>query len=105
LAGVAAAGASAQEGGPGREGGVPQGSRGAQAVQAARYFGAAEALRRAVGAALSPADRIDHERATAQARAVLGGEAFDVARAAGAAAPLDEVVEEALERGLVPLRK
>jgi tetratricopeptide (TPR) repeat protein len=66
-----------------------------QPAAAARYFGAAEALRRAVGAALSPADQIDHQRAIAGARDSIGGCAFQAAWDAGAQSPLEAVVDEA----------
>ena len=63
---------------------------------AGRRFGAAEALRRAVGAALSPADAIDHRRAEKVARAAVGSSAYSAARRAGENAALDSIMDEAL---------
>ena len=63
---------------------------------AGRRFGAAEALRRAVGAALSPADAIDHRRAERTARAAVGSSAYSAARRAGENTELDSIMDEAL---------
>ena len=73
-----------------------------QPETAARLFGAAGALRRAVGAALSPADRIAHRRAEARARAAAGAAAFAAARAAGAQAPIEAVLDGALAAARPP---
>jgi non-specific serine/threonine protein kinase len=67
-----------------------------QAARAARLFGAVEALREALGAPIFPCDRADHERHAAMARRALGEGAFDAARAAGRALPLDDAVAYAL---------
>jgi non-specific serine/threonine protein kinase len=64
------------------------------AEPAARLFGAAEALREAVGAPV-PRHRGQHDRAVAAARAVLGPEAFARAWSAGRALPLADAVMEA----------
>jgi predicted ATPase/transcriptional regulator with XRE-family HTH domain len=63
---------------------------------AARLFGAAAALREAVGAPLAPADRAAHDRDLAATRAALDEAAFAAAWAAGQALPLDQAVAEAL---------
>ncbi|HET8627272.1 MAG TPA: LuxR C-terminal-related transcriptional regulator [Thermomicrobiales bacterium] len=70
----------------------------AGAARAARLFGAAEALRAAIGTAadaLSPTERARDERAIAAARAALGARAFANAWAAGRAMTLDAAVAEA----------
>jgi non-specific serine/threonine protein kinase len=63
--------------------------------QAARLFGAADALREATGAAV-PRRRGQYERAVAASRAALGAQAFSDAWAAGRALPLAEAIREAL---------
>jgi non-specific serine/threonine protein kinase len=68
--------------------------------QAGRLFGAAEALRLGVGAALSPADAIDHQRAEELARAAAGARAYSAARRAGAGTELDSIIDEALRGAL-----
>jgi predicted ATPase/class 3 adenylate cyclase len=72
-----------------------------QAVQAARWFGAAELLRDAIGAPLSPVDRTEYEHSIATTRGALGDEAFAMARAAGRALLLEQASAEAL--GPAPL--
>jgi hypothetical protein len=64
--------------------------------RAARLLGAAEALRVAHGTPLTPADRLAVDTATLAARAALGDEAFETARAAGRALTLEEAVAQAL---------
>jgi tetratricopeptide (TPR) repeat protein len=64
--------------------------------RAARLLGAAEALREELGLPLSPADSPAVEATAAAARAALGDEAFEAARAAGRALPLERAVAEAL---------
>jgi predicted ATPase/class 3 adenylate cyclase/Tfp pilus assembly protein PilF len=59
---------------------------------AARLFGAAEALREAIGAPLSPADRDEHERLVAPARAGLAPDEFAAAWAAGREMPLEQAL-------------
>jgi predicted ATPase/DNA-binding SARP family transcriptional activator len=68
--------------------------------QAGRLFGAAEALRLGVGAALSPADAIDHQRAEELARAAAGDRAYSAARRAGSGIELDSIIDEALRGAL-----
>jgi non-specific serine/threonine protein kinase len=67
-----------------------------QPGRAARLFGAAEALRTAFGAPVPPADRAEHERDGAAARAALGDQPFAAAWAAGQAMTLEQAVECAL---------
>ena len=67
-----------------------------QAEPAARLFGAAEALRAAIGAPLAPSERADYDRYVAATCAALGQEAFTAAWEAGRALSLDEAVAWAL---------
>jgi predicted ATPase/DNA-binding SARP family transcriptional activator len=71
-------------------------------ARAARLFGAVDTLREEIGASLSPADRDEHERLAAAARAALGEEAFAAAWAAGRGAPPEgwSAFEEALAHAL-----
>jgi predicted ATPase/DNA-binding SARP family transcriptional activator len=69
-----------------------------QPARAARLFGAAEALRVAVGAPLSPADRTFIEPDLIAARSQLDAAVFDDAWAAGATLNLDQLVSYALGR-------
>jgi tetratricopeptide (TPR) repeat protein len=66
--------------------------------RAVRLLGAAEALREAVGIPLPPAYRAAHERDVAAARAQLDEAAFAAAWAAGRALPLEQAIDEALDR-------
>jgi non-specific serine/threonine protein kinase len=70
-----------------------------QPERAARLFGAAEALREAIGAPV-PRHLGQYARATGHARDALGERAFDDAWAAGRALPLTDAVKEAA--GLSP---
>jgi hypothetical protein len=70
-----------------------------QAERAARLFGAAEALRAAIGAPLPPGDRVRCHRGLALTRAALGEEAFAAAWAAGRAMSLNQATAYALEDG------
>jgi non-specific serine/threonine protein kinase len=67
-----------------------------QAERAARLFGAAEVLREAIGVALLPAERADHERAVAAARAGVDEAAFAMAWGHGRAMTLEQAAEYAL---------
>jgi predicted ATPase/DNA-binding CsgD family transcriptional regulator len=67
-----------------------------QPERAARLGGAAEAQRKAVGAALSPDQQADSDAALAGARAELGERTFMDAWAAGLALSWDEAADEAL---------
>ena len=68
-----------------------------QPERAARLFGAAEALREAIGAPLPPSGRDDHEREVAAARAHLDEHAFVQALAEGQAMSLEQAIAYALE--------
>jgi predicted ATPase/DNA-binding CsgD family transcriptional regulator len=61
-----------------------------QMESAARLFGAGEALREAVGAALALPERATYEHVIATARATLGDDAFAAAWAVGRVLSLDE---------------
>ncbi len=67
-----------------------------QPERAARLCGMAAALREEVGWPLPPADRPEHERTEAAARAVLGEAAFESERAKGYALSLEEAIADAL---------
>ena len=69
---------------------------------AARLLGAAEALRRAIGAPLTPADRSEYDARVAAARAQLGDGAFAAVWAEGRAMSLEQAVACALEAPLTP---
>jgi hypothetical protein len=72
-----------------------------QPVGAARYFGAAEALRESLGVAIWPVRRALYDHALETVRAALDAEAFDVVWAEGRAMTLEQAVEYALERDYV----
>ena len=78
--------------------GAVVGAQGAPAW-AAHLWGAAEALREAIGAPMPPVYRADYERAVAATRTVLGEEAFGRAWAEGRATPLDQGTSNALKMG------
>ncbi len=63
---------------------------------AARLLGAAERLREAIGAPLSPSDRADCHRDVVATRTALGKAKFAAAWAAGRAMPLDRAIGDAL---------
>jgi len=65
-------------------------------ADAARLWGAAEALREQIGTPMWPVDRPDYEAAVAAARAALDNEAFDAAWQAGRALSWEQAVDEAL---------
>lgn len=67
-----------------------------QAKRAARLFGAAEALREAIGTPLLPSERAGHERHVATVRARLGEEALEQAWSQGRAMSLEQAVEYTL---------
>jgi DNA-binding NarL/FixJ family response regulator len=64
--------------------------------RAARLFGAAQALRQALGASLSPAERARYEPDLAATRAALGEAAFEAASAEGRAMPPERAIDYAL---------
>src|SRR5262249_30544262 len=67
-----------------------------RAASAARWFGAADAMRERSGAVSSVIWRAEHERNVAATRASLGEEAFTAAWAAGRALSMDAAIAEAL---------
>ncbi len=68
-----------------------------QPRRAAHLFGAAKALRAAIGVPLPPNERDRYDREVAALREALGEEAFAAAWAAGRAMTLEEAVAYALE--------
>ncbi len=68
-----------------------------QAEAAARFFGAAAALREIVGSPVPVVEQGAYNRGIVAARAQLGEAAVQAAWAAGSSMPLDEAVAEALE--------
>jgi tetratricopeptide (TPR) repeat protein len=68
-----------------------------QAEQAVRLYGAAAALREALGTPIPPVERASHERNLATAHAQLGGTALTRAWAEGAAMTLNQAAGYALE--------
>jgi hypothetical protein len=73
-----------------------------QPEQAARLFGAVEALLEAVDGHMWPADRADYERSVAAVRAALSADAFAAAWAEGRAMPLERAMCVALEESEIP---
>jgi tetratricopeptide (TPR) repeat protein len=71
----------------------------AQSELAARLFGAAERLRAAMGAPLSPAERVEHDRSVAALRTALAEAAYAAAWTEGRAMPLEEITASALVEG------
>ncbi|MBF6612799.1 MAG: tetratricopeptide repeat protein [Chloroflexi bacterium] len=67
-----------------------------QDERAARLFGAAAALRKAVGAPLNPSDRARYEQSLATIRGRRGEESFSAFWTAGAALPLEDAIAYAL---------
>jgi hypothetical protein len=68
----------------------------ADARTGAVLLGAAEAARAAAGTIRQPDETAWVDATTASLRSALGAEAFEAARADGAALPLEEAVERAL---------
>jgi non-specific serine/threonine protein kinase len=64
--------------------------------RAARLLGAAEAIRREIGAPVPPVERPDHEDLILTAKAALGATNFAHAWASGQALTLDQAVAEGL---------
>jgi non-specific serine/threonine protein kinase len=71
----------------------------ARPERAARLLGAAARLREAIGAAVHPVDRADHDRAVQAAQSALGPAAYAAAWAGGQALSVDAVVDEASSPG------
>jgi non-specific serine/threonine protein kinase len=67
-------------------------------VRAARLFGAAEALREAIGSPLTPYERAVHDQAVQAVRTTLGEEGFTATWAEGRALSLEQAISLALER-------
>jgi hypothetical protein len=67
-----------------------------QYSRAARLFGAAEALREALGASPRTIYREEYERRVATARAALGAENFRAAWTAGRVMAVEEAIAHAL---------
>jgi non-specific serine/threonine protein kinase len=70
--------------------------RSGDVAPAARFLGAAEGLRHAIGSPPLPADRLTRDQAAAAARQALGEEAWTATFALGRDLPLAQVVAEAL---------
>jgi len=70
---------------------------GGEAEAAARRWGAAEALRQAIGATPSPTENALEERFLVGLRTSMGTARLEAERGAGAALPLEQAVELALE--------
>jgi hypothetical protein len=66
------------------------------AERAVYLFGAAQALRDAIGVVLPPAERADHDQCLAAAHALLNEHRFALAWQAGAAMDLEQAVRYAL---------
>ena len=64
------------------------------ALSAARLLGAAEAMRSAIGTAIAPCERLQHNQTTAAVRAALGDEAFDAALRRGLLASAEELAAD-----------
>jgi len=69
-----------------------------QAARGARLFAAAEALRETAGAALWPANRIEHDRSLTLLHEALDEATFAAAWAAGRSVPTGRAIVEALEQ-------
>jgi ATP/maltotriose-dependent transcriptional regulator MalT len=65
-------------------------------LKAAHLYGAAEALRKAMGSSILPYDAAEQERGMAAAREALGEEGFEAARAAGEAMTQEQMIAEAI---------
>lgn len=76
------------------------GVAGAQGLpeRSARLFGAAEALRQAIGASLTPRERADYERNVAAVRATLSEDTFATLWAEERAMTLEQAIAYALEK-------
>ena len=66
-------------------------------VRALRLWGAADALREAMGTLIPPVYRADYDRSVAAARTQLGEQAFAAAWAEGRTMPLEQVIDDALK--------
>jgi hypothetical protein len=68
-----------------------------QPEQAARFLGAAEALRESMGTSISPVRRADYDSLVAQVHAALSKEAFTSAWAAGRAMTMEQAIDYAFQ--------
>jgi hypothetical protein len=73
------------------------GTAGGLALRAARLYGAAQALRERIGAALTPLERLEFERHQEILRAALTPETLEATWAEGQTISLEEVIVYALE--------
>jgi hypothetical protein len=71
-------------------------------VRSARLYGAAEALRQAIGAPRPPADAARYERSITAVRAQLNEDSFAAAWVEGCAMTPEEAVGHALQLGSTP---
>jgi hypothetical protein len=69
----------------------------AQAARAARLFGTAAGLRKAIGTAPAPPDKTAYDAMLATIRSALSATEFESAWRAGEALTVDEAVREAIE--------
>jgi predicted ATPase/DNA-binding SARP family transcriptional activator/DNA-binding CsgD family transcriptional regulator len=73
-----------------------------QGERAARLWGAAEALRKTIGAAIHPTDRPDYDRSVAAVRSQLDEASWEAAFAQGMAMSAEEAAEYALSEEVAP---
>lgn len=65
-------------------------------LKASHLYGAAEALREAMGSSILPYEVAEQERGMAAAREALGEEGFEAARAEGEAMTQEQMIAEAI---------
>jgi tetratricopeptide (TPR) repeat protein len=70
-----------------------------KAQRAARLWGAAQALREAIGSPLSPNERAEYDQRLAETRSMLGEEAFAAACSEGRSLSMEQAIVVALEGG------
>jgi hypothetical protein len=70
-----------------------------QPERAAQLFGAAAALREAIGESLPPAEQARNDQAGAALRVALGDAVFAAAWEAGRTMPLEQAIAEAISMG------
>jgi predicted ATPase/class 3 adenylate cyclase len=73
-----------------------------QPDRGARFYGAADVARQAIGTPVTPGDHPTYDRMVDSVRTVLGEKAFAAAWAAGRAQPLEAVIAEALKEDATP---
>ena len=74
----------------------------ADAHQAARLLGAAEAMRDAIGTVIAPCERLQHNQTSQAVRTLLGDESFDTALRQGSLASPDELTADLPSAGTLP---